>query len=369
MSNMVSWSELHDDVLQLILEGLDIITYVRARTVCKDWYAVCKRITSVQEKSPWAIIFPDGRSKCGSCLVSDCCTSGLTGKCKFYRLHNLGNDFGTHRCIATCGGWLLMLDLRSSLYVLNVFTRERIKLPPFESHKGRLCVERRGRDTDFVINKSSVTTRNAVNKTNAVLWVDERTKRYLVVWSIGLWYMMYARSGFDFWREIPTREGPENLYGCQDIACKDNKLYVLSRQNQIRILDFSQELPLALPTNVEHQPFTNDRPWRVKIGVTVSEHVLMVKNRLNKILKIFKSDSEGTSWDTVESLEGEAWIMDLGVTVPAVNGTKPNYIYYSKDKYVYWGDVSTQELGMGQYVNLNRNFSYARWFIPSLREL
>ncbi|CDY37746.1 BnaA04g19220D [Brassica napus] len=309
MSNMVSWSELHDDVLQLILEGLDIITYVRARTVCKDWYAVCKRITSVQEKSPWAIIFPDGRSKCGSYL-------------------------------------------RSSLYVLNVFTRERIKLPPFESHKGRL-----------------LTTRNAVNKTNAVLWVDERTKRYLVVWSIGLWYMMYARSGFDFWREIPTREGPENLYGCQDIAYKDNKLYVLSRQNQIRILDFSQELPLALPTNVEHQPFTNDRPWRVKIGVTVSEHVLMVKNRLNKILKIFKSDSEGTSWDTAESLEGEAWIMDLGVTVPAVNGTKPNYIYYSKDKYVYWGDVSTQELGMGQYVNLNRNFSYARWFIPSLREL
>lgn len=213
MSNMVNWSELHDDVLQLILEGLDIITYVRARTVCKDWYAVCKRITSVQEKSPWAIIFPDGRSKCGSCLVSDCCTSRLTGKCKFYRLQNLGNDFGTHRCIATCGGWLLMLDLRSSLYVLNVLTRERIKLPPFESHKGRLCVERRRRDTNFVINKSSVTTRNAVNKTNAVLWVDERTKRYLVVWSIGLWYMMYARSGFNFSCRMGCRHSVKIIFG------------------------------------------------------------------------------------------------------------------------------------------------------------
>ena len=212
MSNKLNWSDLHYDVLQLILEGLDIITYVRARTVCKDWYAVCKRITSVQEKSPWVIIFPDGRSKCGSCLVSDCCTSGLTGKCKFYRLQNLGNDFGTHRCIATCGGWLLMLDLRSSLYVLNVFTRERIKLPPFESHKGRLRVERR-RDTNFIINKSSVTTRNAVNKTNAVLWVDERTKRYTVIWSIGLWYMMYARSGFNFSCRMGCRHSVKIIFG------------------------------------------------------------------------------------------------------------------------------------------------------------
>ncbi|KAG2308911.1 hypothetical protein Bca52824_028659 [Brassica carinata] len=368
MSNEVNWSELHADVLQLILERLNIITYVGARTVCKNWYAVCKRITSVQDKSPWLIIFPAGRPKCGSCLVLDFCTFLLTGKYKFYKLHNLGNDFSTHRCIATSGSWLLMLDLRSSLYVLNVFTRERIKLPPFESHQGRLRVERR-RDTTFIINKSSVTARNAINKTNAVLWVDEKTKGYIVVWSIGFSYMMYTRSGFDFWREIPTREGPENLHGCQDIAYKDNKLYVLSRQNQIRILDFSQELPLALPNNVEHNPFTNDRPWRVKIGVTVSDNVLMVKNRLNKILKILKMDSEGTSWDTAETLEGEAWIMDLGVTVPAVNGTKPNYIYYSKDKYVYWGDVSTQELRMALDVNSNRKFSYARWFIPSLREL
>ncbi|CAH8331684.1 unnamed protein product [Eruca vesicaria subsp. sativa] len=184
--------------------------------------------------------------------------------------------------------------------------------------------------------------------------------------------MMYTRSGLRFWSEIPTREGPENLHGCQDIAFKDNKLYVLSRQNQIRILDFSQELPLALANNVEHQPFTNERPWRVKIGVTVSGHVLMVKNRVGegpKMLKILKRDPEGTSWDTVESLEGEAWIMDLGVTIPAVNWTKPNSVYICKDKHVYLGDVSTRMLGRVLDVNLNRRLSHARWFIPSLREL
>lgn len=83
----------------------------------------------------------------------------------------------------------------------------------------------------------------------------------------------------------------------------------------------------------------NDRLWWVKIGVIVFEYVLMVKNWLNKILKIFKSDLEGISWDIVELLEGEVWIMDLGVIVLVVNGIKLNYIYYSKDKYVYWGDV------------------------------
>ncbi|KAJ4907189.1 putative F-box protein [Raphanus sativus] len=360
MSNKVKWSELNADVLQSILERLSIINYLKARSVCKNWRVVCKQISSIQDKFPWIIIFPRRRPKSSTCQVFN------PQEGKSYTLRNLGNDFSTHHCIATSGSWLLMFDLRSNLYVLNVFTRERIELPTLESHQGRLQVHRLQNNTfNFMINQSSVPARNVLNRTKAVLWVDEKTNGYIVVWSIGLSYIMYTKNGFDFWREIPTKEGPENLHGCQDIVYKDNKLYIFTSLDRIRILDCSQELPRALLDNVDDDPFRDDQIRRGKIGVTVSGEVLMVNNQLNQVFNILKMNSEGTSWDEVESLEGEAWITDLGVTVPAVDGTVPNSIYY-RYKSIYRGDLSTQVLGM--ILDVDKN-GHARWFIPSLREL
>ncbi|CAH8358650.1 unnamed protein product [Eruca vesicaria subsp. sativa] len=360
MSNKVNRSELNSDVLQSILERLSIIDYLKARSVCKNWYIVCKQMSPIQDKFPWIISFPRRRPKSSTCQVFN------PKEGKFYTLRNLGNDFSTHQCLATSGSWLLMLDLRSNLYVLNVFTRERIELPTLESHQGRLQVHRLQNNTfTFMINQSSVSASNVLNRTKAVLWVDEKTNGYIVVWSIGLSYIMYTRSGFDFWREIPTKEGPENLHGCQDIVYKDNKLYVLSRLNRIRILDFSQELPRALLDNVDDDPF-RDETRLSKIGVTVSGEVLMVTNRLKQVFNILKMNSDGTSWDEVESLEGEAWITDLGVTVPAVDGTtRPDSIYY-RDGSLYCGDLSIQVLEM--VFNVHKD-GHARWFIPRLREL
>ncbi|KAH0932598.1 hypothetical protein HID58_009715, partial [Brassica napus] len=360
MSNMVKWSELNADVLQSILERLSIINYLKARSVCKNWRVVCKQISSIQDKFPWIIIFPRRRPKSSTCQVFN------PQEGKLYTLRNLGNDFSTHQCIATSGSWLLMLDLRSNLYVLNVFTRERIDLPPLESHQGRLQVNRLQNNTfTFMINQSSAPGRNVLNRTKAVLWVDEKTKGYLVVWSIGLSYIMYTKNGIDFWREIPIKEGPENLHGCQDIVYKDNNLYILTGLNRIRILDCSQELPRALVDNVDDDPFRDDQRRRGKIGVTVSGEVLIVKNRLKQVFNILKMNSDGTSWDEVESLGEESWITDLGVTVPGVDGSRPNSIYY-RDRSLYCGDLSVQVLEMILEVDKN---GHARWFIPSLREL
>ncbi|ESQ51908.1 hypothetical protein EUTSA_v10017659mg, partial [Eutrema salsugineum] len=358
MSNYRIWSELNSDVLKLILERLDIISNLRARCVCKNWYRVCKQISSVQDTFPWVIIFPPKRPKSNSCHLFN------PQENKFYKLSNLGKDFSANRCIATSGSWLLMLDIRSSLYVLNLFTRETIDLPPLESHQGRLRVMRFEDNTfSFLINQSYsyIDATKALSQTKAVLWVDEKTKDYIVVWSIGLFYIMFTRRGNDSWREIPTREGPESLHGCQDLVYKENKLYVLTCQNQIRILNFSQELPRAIPENVHHDPFKYESQWRSKIGVTVSGDVLLVWNRLNQIFKILKLNVEEGTWDKVDSLGGESWITDLGVTVPAIEETKPNSIYYtcSGNKFVYCGDVSTQSLERFPNFNTNFNFGYA----------
>ncbi|CAH8264570.1 unnamed protein product [Arabidopsis lyrata] len=360
---MPNWSEINLDVLQLILERLSIRNRLNARSVCKNWYRVSKESLI---KVPWMIIFPSRKTKERSCQLFD------PQEGRFYELNKLVNDFYSSQCIATSGSWLLMFDFGSRFYVLNIFTRERINLPPLKSHQGRIFVKKTrdklGRDNFMLrIRQSSITARNALNQTKAVLWVDELTKNYVVVWSIGLLYMMFTKSGFDNWREIPTREGPEILHGCQDLVYKYNKLYVLSKQNRIRILDFSQELPRANSDNVYHNPFKNDGKGRAMIiGVTVSGDVLIVKNQLKKIFNIFKMGLEGTRWDRVKSLGDESWIADLGVTVRAsVNGSKPNSVYYCRDMNVYCGDISTRSQVIQKYFT-SLKLGCVRLFIPTL---
>lgn len=165
---MPNWSEINLDVLQLILERLSIRNRLNARSVCKNWYRVSKESLI---KVPWMIIFPSRKTKERSCQLFD------PQEGRFYELNKLVNDFYSSQCIETSGSWLLMFDFGSRFYVLNIFTRERINLPPLKSHQGRIFVKKTrdklGRDNFMLrIRQSSITARNALNQTKAVLWVD-----------------------------------------------------------------------------------------------------------------------------------------------------------------------------------------------------
>lgn len=63
----------------------------------------------------------------------------------------------------------------------------------------------------------------------------------------------------------------------------------------------------------------------------------MVKNWLKQVFNILKMNLDGISWDEVELLGEEFWIIDFGVIVLGVDGSRLNLIYY-RDRFFYCGD-------------------------------
>ncbi|KAL0823677.1 hypothetical protein Bca101_047354 [Brassica carinata] len=61
---------------------------------------------------------------------------------KLYRTQDLDLVLPRIFCLKTCGSWLLMRNRLSNLYLVNLFTKERINLPPVESQVGTTKLER-----------------------------------------------------------------------------------------------------------------------------------------------------------------------------------------------------------------------------------
>ncbi|XP_028795571.1 F-box/kelch-repeat protein At1g57790-like [Neltuma alba] len=116
-----TWSDLPDELLELILSRLTLADNVRASAVCKRWHASASAVRVVNQ-SPWLMCIP----KFGSW-------------CEFYDpVHRKTYSWefteltGSRLCYAK-DGWLLLYRYRSHrVFFFNPFTREVIKLPRYE---------------------------------------------------------------------------------------------------------------------------------------------------------------------------------------------------------------------------------------------
>ncbi|CDY70677.1 BnaAnng34610D [Brassica napus] len=61
---------------------------------------------------------------------------------KLYKIRDEDVEFANSYCLATYGNWLFMVDYWYNLYLLNIFTHERIDLTPVESQLGTTKLER-----------------------------------------------------------------------------------------------------------------------------------------------------------------------------------------------------------------------------------
>ncbi|CAA7023340.1 unnamed protein product [Microthlaspi erraticum] len=118
------WSELPMDMLRQVLERLTVLDFYRAKIVCSSWYSCSKQAV---------------RPKCGSPLLM---LSLEEGGCVLYNpdedrvYETTTRDFSGYRFLANSGKWFLAVDSRSKLVIVDVFSEERIGLPPLESLKG-----------------------------------------------------------------------------------------------------------------------------------------------------------------------------------------------------------------------------------------
>ncbi|XP_010436445.1 PREDICTED: putative F-box protein At4g22180 [Camelina sativa] len=378
-----SWSELPLDLLTSVFERLTVANFQRAKSVCSSWHSASRQY--VPKQFPWLVLFPKDNNDNNSCTLFN-----PEEKHKLYKTKDLGETFAKSVCMATYGSWLLMRDPRFNLYILNLFTYERISLPPVESQLGMTKIERTVDDGFHVSSDHNVTEFNGrcIPIRTPVFWIDEKTKDYVVIWGFGTWCVVYAKKGDTSWNQIPE------LSDCLHLVYKDHKLYFSSSGNkcELRIFDFSREVTqqtfqgcVIMRLLLKQRRLNPYRTVNTKLVVKVNGDVLKVdriwdrNTRICRFFDLWKVHSSGSSfkmYEKVVTLGDEALLWDLGITVLA-NDTgllKRNCIYFSgshgkiiNDKFIY--DLETEKMDPVHKFDCSpAQLSSARWFLPSFTQ-
>ncbi|CAN8275390.1 unnamed protein product [Cochlearia groenlandica] len=222
------WSKLPLDLLHMVLERLSFADFHRAKSVCSSWLYASKQ-TSPTDQTPWLIRAYPLLINFMNFSVGDGLIFPEKGKTyfflcnpeknnKMYIVRDLGANFTNSYCLATYGSWLFMRDPQYNLYIMNLFTRERINLPSVESEIGMVEIKRTINDMFRVSGVTSSETNfeyheNRIIMDSPLFWIDEKTKNYVVIWKFQYIHMLlvYSKKGDIFWKQT-------------EVICRDVKM-------------------------------------------------------------------------------------------------------------------------------------------------
>ncbi|KAL1201747.1 putative F-box protein [Cardamine amara subsp. amara] len=387
-----NWSKLPPDLLHMVFERLGFADFQRAKSVCPTWHSVSRQ-SAPNNQIPWLILLPEkGKDYCLLFNPEE--------KEKVYRIQDLGVEFANSHYLAVYGSWLLMRDARCNLYILNLFTRERIDLPSLESQVGRIKFERTIDDMFItkIVDKNYVGyPEKYVDISHPILWIDEKTKDYVVLWS-RYQYLVYSREGDKCWKQVEICS--DDMFSIHGMVYKDHKLYLYSRSRDVTILDFSGDIWRKIfETQVNYDELRVKgipRPIFLHLGVvgytkithlvvTVTGEPLRVKSIIRSdsdvwSFRIYKMNSSNSKWKKLTSLGDEAILLDLGITVlaNANEGINRNSIYFNgvhdrcdldwseKDIFIFNLDTHKVERPHPSICSSIRS-SDARWFVPNFK--
>ncbi|CAH8354109.1 unnamed protein product [Eruca vesicaria subsp. sativa] len=323
------WSKLSPDVLRNIFETLSPLDSHRSKLVCSYWYSVWKtcdnlppcplqiihiggspilsahqdyrREPDVEDlhKNPRRIIHEDGGS------------SSWSENSHYPR--KLAGKLSWSSCMASYGSWLLMVGDLRELHLLNLTTFERINLPTM---KLPIPDDRYHRPWE----KEKVSKHDLEWKNAALLWIDERTGDYFIAWVFRQSYLVSHMKGDDSWSNLNIKGG------FMDAAYRNSRLYVLTADKHINIVDFSYRFPRKL-INHRYPPFRFDEKpweyiWKTRLAIDESGEVLIilslkeVKYEEKLLFYVFKMNHENFKWERVYSIgDNEMLIFGQGVTV------------------------------------------------------
>ncbi|XP_024004518.1 probable F-box protein At4g22060 [Eutrema salsugineum] len=396
-----NWSKLPFDLLLLVFERLGFADFQRAKCVCSSWNSASRQ-SALHNQIPWMILFPEkGKDYC---LL-------FNSKDKTYRIQDLGVNFANGHCLATCGSWFFMRDPRCNLYIMNIFTRERIDLPSVESQLSVVKIERNMDDTFLFTDQFGFVYHETDIKINSSsFWIDENTKDYVVTWLISTRVIVMAKNGDNFWKQATTFD---TVY---DMVYKDHKLYLYNFSRDVKVLDLSGDIPHQIfETQVNYDIFiSKGMPLRVypELGdvwnimkdhlvVTLTGEILRVKSKVSTdsyfwSFRVYKLDSSNSKWkklnlyqkkkkknkkwEKLNSLGDEAILLDQGITVLAnsIEGVNRNSIYFSgfhheyrvwseKDIFNFSFDTHKIERPHPSILSSIHSSSVARWFVPNFK--
>ena len=370
-----SWSELPSDLLISLLERLSFTDFRRAKSVCRSWYSASRQCVPKNNNIPWLLLFPEDNNSC-------CTLFNPEEKDKLYRTQYLDLVLPRIFCLKTCGSWLLMRNRSSNLYLLNLFTKERINLPPVESQVGTTKLERTVVGFRITCPDGSKPGK-PMHIRSPVVWIDEKTKDYLVSWGLGTCCVVYSKKGDNSWTQIPE------ALDCCDMVYKDHKRYFSSYSGKVKIFDFSGEIPQQIVIEEKHivPPLVILKPIDYSVhwpSIDATNIVVTVTGDVLKVVKVWTYWSRSWSFrlykvyslgfkqhEQVYSLGDEAMLLDLGITVLANDndGIRRNSIYFSDCKNtnkVFHFSFETRKMErLHKFDCSSVQLSSSQWFLPS----
>ncbi|KAG7583789.1 hypothetical protein ISN44_As08g033050 [Arabidopsis suecica] len=332
-----------------------------------------KQTVPQQNRSPWLMLFPDGDYGCVLYNPDE------------DRIYKSVRDFSETIFLANSGNWFLVMDSKSNLYIIDVFSENRIDLPPLESFQSDYFTLERLGDKKF---KLQVTDHHC-EVLRGLLWVDKKTKEFVVVWffDYNCKFLAYCKKGGDHYSYIEICYFLPEYRGVSDMVLHGYFLYIATPRGYIRFLDLSKQEGFEEVTQIYPLKWFNPIYYKTNcsIVVTTAGEVLMFQNNLDK--KNFESDksfrlykhgpNEINYYDPplveVDSLgDEEALLLDLGITMPVI---EPNSIYFIRqDRVLHRQDINlhicvfnleTKTLKRLPRLS-NMNLMDARWFLPGI---
>ncbi|CAH2078292.1 unnamed protein product [Thlaspi arvense] len=373
-----SWSDLPPDLLNSVFERLSFANFQRAKSVCTSWHSASRQCVPKSIQIHWLVLFPEDDDSSSNNNHS-CTFFDPEDKDKLYRTQDLDLEFAKSVCIATYRSWLLMQDPLYDLYIVNLFTHERINLPPTESEPRTITEMKRIRalDAQFRVTSHNGKEHRGFSMRRSVFWVDEKTKDYVVFWGLRSLCVVYSKKGDTSWNRIPGTLRPCNM------VYKDSKLYMItSFYGSVIIFDFSGEIPQIMFNR--RLALTTERYsiFRSSLVVTVTGDVLAVEKIWIRSsgtwsFRVVKVCSPGfeEEHEVIHSLGDESMLLDQGITVLADDndGFIRNSIYFSDsssgentEKILLFNlETGKTEPVHTFHCSSSAQFSRARWFLPS----
>ncbi|KAH7521885.1 hypothetical protein FEM48_Zijuj07G0079400 [Ziziphus jujuba var. spinosa] len=347
-----NWSELHSELVELILKRLGLVEKVQFKAVCSSWNVAMQSYTSSPTyiplpQIPW-LLFPNypqpqqghhyhEQYYCHMSLIN-------VEDNKLYNIKNLFKGFSKVLCLGTSYTWLMILEKEANPHLVNPFSPQlKIQLPSIETlfmscSSSLLLLKQLLRK--MYISKAILVPDSFRNKSYSVVVIIFGLKRRLA----------FCKLGDSTWSQF----GNDICY--DDIICCNSMLYVFHSTTLVEVWDIRSDFPkkvldLELYTIIVEVKREFSYLPRPKINFVESMGELFAVLHIigeddGEIgFGIYKLDYGGGNWVRMEDLRGGAlFISENGsmlVTVGDFLKGREDFIYFTvrekdlDDEYYY----------------------------------
>jgi hypothetical protein len=347
--------ELPLDILMDIFSLLEIPDLVRAGSVCSPWNSAYAntRITGRYKKqqTPCLLYTSESSGEKVAHLYS-------LAEQRSYRLTLPEPPIQQRYLIGSSLGWLVTVDERSEMHLVNPITGEQVALPsvitielvkPIYDDTGAVC--------EYVYpchaTQQPITTRRplTVDKLRnylhhkALVFYDTPAARYIVVLIYHPGQLSFARIGDVKWTRLPS------YTHFQDCLYKDSVLYAVTSFGEIIAIDTSGTV-LSTKTVLDrvrnragsHRVYIAETPcgdllqiWRPEVWtreVDANQHVATFRNKVER-MEVYKVCTVAKKLVQMDSLDGHVLLLgnnqSLCFRAEEYPPLKPNHVYFTDD--------------------------------------